>query len=222
MHRLTLVIPAKKEKESLSEVLNELKPYNLKIIIVLEKEDIETIESIKDKNCEILYQSGKGYGDALIQGINYVKTEFFCIFNADGSFNPVEIKEMMKKIDEDGCDLIFASRYEKDCSSEDDTLITLVGNYIFTKIGNLFFKLNLSDVLYTFVIGKTHQVKDLKLQCKNFVYCVELPIKAKRKGLKLATSKSNERARIGGKKKVNAFRDGLSILIGMFKLFFKH
>ena len=81
MHRLTLVIPAKKEKESLSKVLDELKPYNLKIIVVLEKEDIETIDSIKDKNCEILYQVNKGYGDALIQGINYVKTDFFCIFN---------------------------------------------------------------------------------------------------------------------------------------------
>lgn len=221
MHRLTLVIPAKKEKESLSKVLDELKPYNLKIIVVLEKEDIETIDSIKDKNCEILYQVNKGYGDALIQGINYVKTDFFCIFNADGSFNPTEIKEMIKKIDKDNYDLIFASRYEEDCSSEDDTLITSVGNYIFTKIGNLFFKLNITDILYTFVIGKTHQIKDLDLQYKNFVFCVELPIKAKRKGLKLATSKSNERARIGGKKKVNAFRDGFYILIGMIKLFFQ-
>ena len=221
MHRLTLVIPAKKEKESLSKVLDELKPYNLKIIVVLEKEDIETIDSIKDKNCEILYQVNKGYGDALIQGINYVKTDFFCIFNADGSFNPTEIKEMIKKIDKDNYDLIFASRYEEDCSSEDDTLITSVGNYIFTKIGNLFFKLNITDILYTFVIGKTHQIKDLDLQYKNFVFCVELPIKAKRKGLKLATSKSNERDRIGEKKKVNAFRDGFYILIGMIKLFFQ-
>lgn len=221
MHRLTLVIPAKKEKESLSKVLDELKPYNLKIIVVLEKEDIETIDSIKDKNCEILYQVNKGYGDALIQGINSVETEYFCIFNADGSFNPTEIKEMIKKIDKDNYDLIFASRYEEDCSSEDDTLITSVGNYIFTKIGNLFFKLNITDILYTFVIGKTHQIKDLDLQYKNFVFCVELPIKAKRKGLKLATSKSNERARIGGKKKVNAFRDGFYILIGMIKLFFQ-
>ena len=40
-------------------------------------------------------------------------------------------------------------------------------------------------------------------------------------GYKLGTSKSNERARIGGKKKVNAFKDGFLILISMFKLFFK-
>ena len=77
MNNLTLIIPAKREKKSLSKVLDELNPYNLKIIVVLEKEDVETIKTIKNKNCEILYQKNKGYGDALIQGINYVQTELF-------------------------------------------------------------------------------------------------------------------------------------------------
>ena len=56
MNNLTLIIPAKKEKESLSKVLDELKPYNYKIVVVLEKEDYETIESIQDRECEILFQ----------------------------------------------------------------------------------------------------------------------------------------------------------------------
>ncbi len=222
MNNLTLVIPAKKEKESLSQVLNELKPYNLKTLVVLEKEDIETIETINDKNCEILYQKNKGYGDALIQGINHVKTDLFCIFNADGSFNPIEIKNMLEIIEKSDSDIVFASRYEKNCSSEDDTIVTSIGNFLFTLIGKIFFRLKISDILYTFVIGKTEKVKNLNLQSSDFVFCVELPIKANRAKLKLITSNSNERARIGGKKKVNAFKDGLRILIGMFKLLFKN
>jgi len=62
MEHLTLIIPAKNEKESLPKVLNELKKYDLKIIIVLEKEDLDTINSIKEFNCKILYQNNKGYG----------------------------------------------------------------------------------------------------------------------------------------------------------------
>ena len=221
MNNLTLVIPAKHEKESLAKVLDEVKPYNWKIVVVLEKEDVETIDSIKGKNCEILYQIHKGYGDALIQGINHVQTEFFCIFNADGSFNPIEISNMINKLNRENCDLVFGSRYEKDCSSDDDTFITLIGNFIFTKLGKIFFRLNITDILYTFVLGRTKKVNDLKLKSKDFVFCVELPIIAKKNGLKLTTSKSNERARIAGKKKVNAFRDGLKILIGIIKLFFQ-
>ncbi len=221
MKNLTLIIPAKREKESLSKVLDELEPYNFDIVIVLEKEDIETIESIRNKNCKILYQKNKGYGDAIIQGINHIENKFFCIFNADGSFNPSEIKNMIEILNKEDTDLVFASRYEKDCSSEDDTLITKIGNFIFTKIGNIFFNLNISDILYTFVIGKTEKVKNLNLKSKDFVFCVELPIKSKRNKLKLTTSKSNERARIGGQKKPNAFKDGFRILIGMIRLFFK-
>lgn len=221
MNNLTLIIPAKHEKESLAKVLDELKPYNWKIVVVLEKEDVETIDSIKGKNCEILHQIHKGYGDALIQGINHVQTEFFCIFNADGSFNPIEISNMINKLNQKNFDLVFGSRYEKDCSSDDDTFITLIGNFIFTKLGKIFFKLNITDILYTFVLGRTKKVKDLELKSKDFVFCVELPIIAKKNGLKLSTCKSNERARIAGKKKVNAFRDGLLILIGMMKLFFQ-
>ena len=92
MEHLTLVIPAKNEKESLPNVLSELKKYNLKIIVVLEKEDLDTINSIKEYDCKILHQVNKGYGDALVEGLRNVKTNFFCIFNADGSFNPIELK----------------------------------------------------------------------------------------------------------------------------------
>ena len=40
MQNLTLVIPAKKEKESLPLVMQELRKYNLKTIIVLEENDL--------------------------------------------------------------------------------------------------------------------------------------------------------------------------------------
>ncbi len=220
MNNITLVIPAKNEKESLPKVLDELKIYNLKIIIVLEKDDKETIKSAEDYNCKILYQDGKGYGDALITGINSVETEFFCVFNADGSFDPSELTKMFDQINDKKADFVFGTRYEKNCGSDDDTIITLVGNFIFTKIGTLFFGLNITDILYTYLVGKTSKAKDLKLNSKDFRFCVELPIKAKRKGYKLVTSKAYERSRIGGKKKVNAFKDGLVILIYMIKLFF--
>ena len=219
MNNLTLVIPAKNEKESLPKVLDELKSYNLKILIVLEKDDRETIKSAENYNCKILYQSGKGYGDALINGINSVETEFFCVFNADGSFDPGELTKMLEQINDKKADFVFGTRYEKNCGSDDDTIITLIGNFIFTKIGVFFFGLNITDILYTYIIGKVSKARDLRLNSKDFKFCVELPIKAKRKGHKLVTSKAYERSRIGGKKKVNAFKDGLIILMYMIKLF---
>ena len=59
MKNLTLIIPAKKEKESLPKVINELKNYGLKILVVLEKNDLETINSISNFDCQLVFQKKK-------------------------------------------------------------------------------------------------------------------------------------------------------------------
>ena len=220
MENLTLLIPAKFESESLPSVLDELKKFDYKICIILKETDSSTINSIVDFDVEIIHQKGIGYGDALIEGINYCKTKYFCIFNADGSFNPGEIDGIMKQIEENNSDFVFASRYEKNAGSDDDTIITLVGNYFFSLIGKIFFKLGISDILYTFVIGNTSKAKSLDILSKDFRFCVELPIKAKRKNFKIDVFPSFERKRIAGKKKVNAFKDGSLILKKLIELFF--
>ena len=221
MNDLTLIIPAKNEAESLPDVLDELQKYNYKIDIILHATDLDTIQAIKKYEVNIIYQENFGYGDALIHGIKQCKTKYFCIFNADGSFNPLEIKKLYDSLITQKLDFIFASRYDANAGSEDDTAITLVGNYIFTYIGKIFFRLNISDILYTFVIGKTESANKLDLTQKDFSFCVELPIMANKMKMKLGCIDSYERKRIAGRKKVNAFKDGFLILKHMIKLFFK-
>ena len=64
-------------------------------------------------------------------------------------------------------------------------------------------------------------IKNLSLNKKDFRFCVELPIKAMKKGYKLSTIPSYEKKRIGGIKKVNAPKDGLLILSQMIYLYFR-
>jgi len=62
---------------------------------------------------------------------------------------------MYDKVSNENFDLVFGSRYELNSGSEDDTIITYSGNKIFSFIGNFFFKLPISDILYTYVLCKT-------------------------------------------------------------------
>jgi glycosyltransferase involved in cell wall biosynthesis len=221
MKNLTLIIPAKEESKSLPLVLDELKKFECRINVILHKTDIATIKSIRNYDVDIIFQKNFGYGDALIEGINTCNTKFFCIFNADGSFNPKELDKMYQSMNFDKLDFLFASRYQNNSGSEDDTIITFVGNYLFTFIGKIFFKLNITDILYTFVMGRTDKVRQLNLSEKKFAFCVELPIKAKRLNMNMMSCSSYERRRIAGIKKVNAFKDGFEILIYMIKKFFQ-
>ena len=221
MNDLTLIIPAKNEVESLPVFLKELEEFNFNKMIVLQKEDTETKNILKNiNNIEIYEQKNNGYGNALKEGINNCKTQYCCIINADGSMDPKYLKEMRALCDQ--IDLVYGSRYQKPGGgSEDDDIITLVGNYFFTFLGNFLFKLKITDILYTFILGKTSSFKKLDLQNSDFRICVEIPIKSKSLKLRYICTPSYERKRIGGKKKVNPLKDGLLILIEIVKYFFK-
>ena len=221
MNDLTLIIPTKSEVESLPIFLKEIENYNCKKLIVLQKEDVETKKAIENfQNIKILEQKKNGYGSALVEGINNVDTDYCCIINADGSMNPKYLKEMRSLCSTK--DFIFTSRYQKPGGgSDDDDIITFIGNHFFTFLGNFFFKLKISDILFTFILGKTSSFKKLELENFDFRICVEIPIKAKFLKMEYSCIPSYERVRIGGKKKVNAIKDGLLILSEIVKYFLK-
>ena len=154
MKNLTLIIPTKKEVESLPIFLREIENFNCEKLIVLQEEDIETKNAISNFNgIEILVPKKNGYGNALIEGINNVKTNYCCIINADGSMDPKYLDEMLNKCQNK--DLVFGSRYQKPGGgSDDDDIITLVGNYFFTFVGNLLYDLKITDILYTYILAK--------------------------------------------------------------------
>ena len=141
MKNLTLVIPAKQEEDSLPIVLNEIADLDCKKFVVLHSTDFKTLEAIKNFDCKIIYQNNKGYGSAIIEGIENTQTEYVCIFNADGSFDPKYLKDMLALCK--NYDFIFMSRYLNEGASDDDTLLTKIGNYTFTLLAKVFFSLKL-------------------------------------------------------------------------------
>lgn len=220
MKNLTLIIPAKNEEISLPRVLEEIKKYKCKKIIILSKKDRKTFDAISNFKCKIIKQKIDGYGAALIEGIHNVQTKYLCIFNADGSFDPKYLNQMLKYANKN-YDFIFASRYLSAGGSTDDTALTYIGNKIFTFLGNFLFKLKISDILFTYILGNTKKFKELKLINKDFRLCVEIPIKIKEKKFSYKCIPAMERSRIGGEKKVNEFVDGFLILFSMIKYFIK-
>lgn len=225
MKNITLVIPAKNEPNALPLVLSEIKNMNIpvKILIIMDKDDIKTFESTKGYDCDVIFQSRKGYGNAIIEGINSVKTEYTCIYYADGSTDPSYIKVMYDKLVSKNLDLIFASRYEKNAYSYDDDFITKIGNYGFTLLGNIFFKFKISDILFTYIFAKTSHLQNMKLVSDDYCLCIEIPFKAKLNKFNFSTIPCIERKRFADKKKVKAFSDGLKILIYLIsKIFTKN
>ena len=119
----------KKRSRVITNFLERTTEFKLQKNDSFTKEDYETKKSLKDfTDIKIHEQINNGYGNALIEGINNCETEYCCIINADGSMDPKYLKDMMELCK--GNDLIYGSRYQKPGGgSEDDDIITLVGNF---------------------------------------------------------------------------------------------
>ena len=219
--KISLIIPAKNEVESLETVLLEVQKNYLigEIIVVVDSEFDNSVVIAKKFNCKLVIQKNNGYGSAIIEGFKNAKNEFGCIFNADHSFDPKYLDGLVKESEKK--DFVFGTRYNKLSGSDDDTIFTLIGNKIFSFITNKILKIKLTDILFTYVLCNVEKFNKLNLKNHDFKLCIELPAKVKQKNFSYSEIPIFERKRYGGKKKVNAIKDGFLILIEIIKNFGK-
>ena len=116
---------------------------------------------------------------------------------------------------------MFGSRYVKNASSDDDTIITFIGNKIFTFLSKILLKIKLTDVLLTYVLCNVNCFKNLKLKNHDFRLCIELPLRVQQKKYFYTEIPTRERKRFSGKKKVNELKDGFLILLEILDSFYK-
>ncbi len=219
-YRISVLVPARDERESLPAMLEEL-PKDLihEIIVVDGHSNDGTPQLVRKLGYRVITQQGRGYGMAVISGLRAAGGDLVTFMDADGSFDPKELPRLLELI-EQGYDIVFCSRYLPGAGSDDDTFIRKLGNKIFTVLLRTMFGVRLSDALFFYALGKKAVFARLDLECKDFALCVEVPIKVHRAGYKYTEIASTERRRLAGVSKVNAALDGLRILAAMLKLRF--
>lgn len=217
--KVNLIIPAKEDERNLPGIIKPLlKNKNIKnIILVLHKKNKKKI--LTNKKLKIIVQKKPGYGAAIKEGFKISDAKFSCIFNADGSFNIKSLNKMILLTKKNN--FVFASRYMKGAGSDDDNLITLFGNYLFSFLGKALLNIKLNDILYTYVLCNTKKFNNFNLINNDFRLCVELPYNVESTNQNYTFIKSKEFKRKFGKKNVNELKDGFLILTEVIKCFAK-
>ena len=217
--KISLIIPAKNEAESLNSVLEELEGNNLidEILIVVDRPEDNSIPIAKKFNCKIIVQNNKGFGSAIIEGFKHAKNDYGCIFNADYSFQPKYFQELINESNKSS--FIFGTRYKGEGGSADDDIVTFVGNRCFSFITKFILGINLTDILYTFVLCDVKKFNSINFKSFDFRLCIELPVLVHKNNFSYSEISMFERKRYAGKKKVNVIKDGFLILIEILKSF---
>lgn len=178
---LSIVIPALNEAENLATLLPEIKTIvdglgiQTEIIVVDECADDSTCQVVEQHNAELLCPNTKGYGMALLNGLNHARGSFIISMDADFSHPPVFIRDLWKE--RLNADIIIASRYIRGGQA-----VMPFSRYFLSRVLNLFFGLGLSvpvrDMSSGYRLYRASAIQSQQVTCKDFDILQELLVRA--------------------------------------------
>lgn len=221
--KITLLIPTLNEEENLPRVLSNIPLIVSEILIVDGHSRDNTVKVARElrPDVRIVYQQGKGKGDALRCGIQEATGDIVVILDADDSMDPGEIPGFITAL-MNGYDYVKGSRFLADGSTTDMPVYRRLADRVFVFLENLLYRTKYTDSSYGYKAFWAKSFKDIQLRTNGFEIEVEIDIKAKKAGLKVTEVPCHEEKRFRGEAKLHSLRDGWGILITILEERFRN
>jgi glycosyltransferase involved in cell wall biosynthesis len=218
--KTTLLVCTLNEIDGMRVIMPQIKREWCDQIMILDGGSTDgTIEYARENGYQVYIQKKKGFRHAYTEVMPYLEGEVIITFSPDGNSLPQLIPQLIRKMEE-GYDMVIASRYLADARSEDDDVLTALGNRFFTQTVNFLFGANYTDVMVIFRAYKKQLIEDLdlnrdegyalpeKLFCTRISWEPLLSVRAAKRKLKVTEIPGTEPRRIGGQRKLQVWRWG--------------
>jgi glycosyltransferase involved in cell wall biosynthesis len=221
--KISVIIPALNEEESIGQVLNDIPCEIVEEIIVVDNgSNDNTVTVANSLGASVILEPLKGYGAACLRGISMLKqdTDIVVFLDADYSDYPQDLHTVVKPILTGKAEMVIGSRMSG--TREKGALLpqAVFGNKLATFLIWLFWGFKYTD-LGPFRAIKYKDLLALNMIDKNFGWTVEMQIKALKKGLRIIEVPVRYRKRIGKSKITGTFsgtvRAGVKIIYTIFK-----
>lgn len=146
--KVTVVVPAFNEARNLEIVLPRLRAYH-QVVVVDGGSTDDTVATVRRvaPSADLVDQTRRGKGNALVCGFAQATGEVIVMFDADGSADPAEIDRFVQAL-VDGADFAKGSRSLPAGGSDDITVIRGLGNRALTALTNAMFRARFTDLCY--------------------------------------------------------------------------
>jgi len=226
---IDVIIPVFNEQDSIGKVVNDIPPNLVREIIVCNNGSTDNTKEIAlSVGATVVDQPLKGYGNACLKGIEWIKAkaqkeqpDIVVFLDGDYSDHPEEMPLLLEPIIEKEMDLVIGSRTLGEMETGAMMPQQIFGNWLATNLIRLFYKYHFTD-LGPFRAIKWQQLLFINMQDKTFGWTVEMQVKAAKYNLQCTEVPVSYRRRIGVSKVSGTLKGtilaGHKILWTIFKL----
>jgi glycosyltransferase involved in cell wall biosynthesis len=211
--KVSVVIPALNEAESLPFVLERIPPEVHEVLLVDGRSSDGTID-IARRSFEdicIVMQPGDGKGDALRAGFAAATGDVIVALDADGSTDPTEIPAFVGALCA-GADFAKGSRFLQGGGTSDMPIHRKVGNRAFVILVRMLVGGQYSDLCYGYNAFWRDVLPKIDLEGDGFEIEALMNIRALKAGLRVVEVASFESRRLKGVAKLRTVPDGWRVL----------
>lgn len=210
-----LVIAALNEAPGIGLTIAEMKDTlgEIPVLVVDGKSNDRTVEIAKNLGAKVIYQDGKGKGDALTKALENAdyNVKYIILTDADYTYPAEYVPEMIKVLEENPLvGMVCGNRLNGDVDKKALHSIFHIGNKLLAWAHKMLNGVPLQDPLTGLRVIRTEVLQGWLMKSKGFDIEVELNHLVERRGFIIQEIPITYRARLGEKKlKV---KDGITIL----------
>ena len=225
---IDVIIPAYNEEASIGKVIADIPKELIRDILVCNNASTDNTKSVAIAGGAIvLDQPLKGYGNACLKGIEYIKNrtenekpDIVVFLDGDYSDHPEEMVLLVQAL-LNGNDMVIGSRALGDMESGAMMPQQVFGNWLATTLIQLFYNYQFTD-LGPFRAIRYAKLIEIDMQDRDFGWTVEMQVKAAKHKLRCKEIPVTYRRRIGVSKVSGTIKGtilaGQKILWTIFKL----
>ncbi|HLO74382.1 MAG TPA: glycosyltransferase family 2 protein [Flavobacterium sp.] len=189
--KLSIVIPAYNEEESITETIDQIEEafskvnINHEIFIINDNSKdntLQVLEKLAQKYPSLKYETNhgpNGFGYAVRYGLERYSGDCVAVMMADLSDSPYDLIRYYTAMVEGNYDCVFGSRFIKGGKVIDYPLVKKVINRIANFIIRMVMRINYNDTTNAFKLYKREVIDGVKpILSPHFNLTIELPLKA--------------------------------------------
>jgi glycosyltransferase involved in cell wall biosynthesis len=214
MMRITIIIPALNEAGNIRRLVAEI-PQNLspEIIVVDNGSTDATAQEAETAGVRVVSEPVRGYGRACAAGLAAIReTDVVVFLDGDGSFDPVELPQVLAPIEQDQADLVLGTRMMGKIEAGAMPPHQIFGNRLVSWLMSGLYRIRVTD-LGPYRAIRFDILKKLDMREMTFGWPTEMMVKAARAHARIVEVPVSYRKRWSGQSKVGGTLRG-TVLAG--------